>query len=154
MGQQTAGVAYGDPRTDPKSIRIGNPSIWVDRKTRVENTSTTDTIEITEGLVMECVSEDIYKPLNVANIPATPTDALWAALVVVIDKKVTVPVQDADGPGYAVVFGAASAELDESMIHFGDGKTWKDLTSDQQYALDDALRLWGLTLAERLDFTL
>jgi hypothetical protein len=158
MSNVVAGVAYGTPRTGPKSILIGNPSIQIFRKMLVKNTSTADELVILEGLVVARVAGEIYKPLAVEEIPVTNADpagdvpdALSAALAVVVDKQIVVPVQDGDGPGDHTIICAVGGELDQSMIRFADGETWADLTDAQKTALDDALRLWGLNLAPRLD---
>jgi hypothetical protein len=151
-------VAYGAERKGPKSILIGNPAIQVFRKAVVENTSTANEMEILEGLVVSRVSGETYKPLTVAEIPVTNAepegdapDALSAALCVVVDKRAAVPVQDDDGPGTQTVICAAGGELDRSMIRFAGGETWEALSDGQKTAIDDALRLWGLNLAERLE---
>ena len=156
MSNVVAGVAFGTSRKGPKSILIGNPAIQVFRKALVENTSAADEIEILEGLVVTRVSGETYRPLAVADIPVTNADpdgsvpdALSAALAVVADKRVAVPVQDGDGPGTQTIICAVGGELDRSMIRFIGGETWDALTDAQKTAIDDALRLWGLNLAER-----
>jgi hypothetical protein len=156
MSNVVAGVATGEARKGPKSILIGNPAIQIFRKALVKNTSATDGIEILEGLVVSRVSGETYKPLTVAEIPVTNADpegavpdALSAALAVVVDKRVVVPVQDEAGPGTQTIICAVGGELDRSMIRFTGGETWEALTDAQKTAIDDALRLWGLNLTER-----